>query len=375
MRRFLNLRTRLRSQNMDGQPDRRTSSEPSESLRRHQAFERHRAQLHVTNTPAVAAPTVADCWCISTGMAGMNSQTSGLANAVGLGFEFKDTHLRFPWNCMPLACIPRAPWVMRNPDEFITEVPPKLVVSCGRHGVIPALYLRKRFDRQVFLVHLQDPTINPALFDLVVAPKHDGVSGPNVYETMGAIHYVTPDKLAAASRTPEAAAVRGDGSRPVVAVLLGGPNNYYAFSLSDLTRMSEKLKRMVQTHSVRLAVLKSRRTPQPVADLFQREFGADHFVWDGTGTNPYFAAMAQAKCFVCTGDSVSMITEASSTGRPVLIEHLTETRRARRFRLFHQQFSDAGITRPFNGALDEWSYDTPHDTTRIAEIIRERMGI
>jgi mitochondrial fission protein ELM1 len=76
---------------------------------------------------------------------------------------------------------------------------------------------------------------------------------------------------------------------------------------------------------------------------------------------------------VVTGDSVSMISEATATGRPVHVHHLPELRQARRLRRFHASFEDYGYTRRFTGTLDHWSYMPPNETERVAGVIRRRV--
>lgn len=355
---------------MDGRTTQTSEASPThpEALRLHQQFERMRPVM--TAEPHVEAL----CWCISKGMAGMNSQTSGLAQAVGVPFEFRHARLRFPWNCLPLTWIPRTPFVVRDPAALTTGPLPRLVVSCGRHGILPSLALKRQLGDKVFTVHIQDPKIDPQSFDLVVIPEHDGTRGANVYLTTGALHYVTPERLATARRTEQAASLR-DGDRLIVPVLIGGPNGCYRFTEGDMSRLIERLHQFARNNPVRLVILKSNRTPTALVERLSSEFSGAHYVWDGISPNPYFAALSVASHVIVTGDSVSMVTEATATGRPVFVQHLTETRTARRFRHFHQMFQDRGLTRPFEGTLAEWSYEPPNDTPRVARIIRERMGL
>ena len=352
----------------------------SDALSMHRRLSAHRDSSHVTETSTVTGR----CWCISKGMAGMNSQTAGLASAVGYEpledsngesatYEFINTRMAFPWSCLPFSLIPKTGRVLQQPELRETSPPPRLIVSCGRHGVIPALYLKKKLGRKVFTVHIQDPKCDTSGFDMVLIPEHDPGRGPNVYLTMGALHKVTPEKLEAARHTPEAAQLV-DPDRPLVSVLLGGKNGYYSFSQADIDRLFEKLNRLVDEHDVRLAVLTSNRTPNEVCTRLARDFGDKHFIWNGQGTNPYFEALALADYIVVTGDSVSMVTEATATGRPVFVEHLTERRTARRFRKFHTMFEEAGLTRRFEGELAEWDYEPPNDTPNVARLIRERMA-
>ncbi len=311
------------------------------------------------------------CWCFCEDIAGLRSQARGLAQAVGLPFELRSTTMKPWWRCVPLSWVPKQASSLRDPSVLEGSTP-RLVISCGKHGVIPSLTLKKKFGDHVFCVHVQDPNIDPKNFDLVIVPQHDRTRGPNVYLSLGALHHVTDEVLAAARVSPEAEQLAGD-DRPLVVVLLGGQNRYYGFSATEMERFIGKLKQAVAQSDVRLAILKSRRTPDDIARRFEQEFGPQHYVWDGVSTNPYMAALALASTVIATGDSVSMITEASATGRPVYVEHLTEVRRAIRFRRFHEQFAEAGITRPFEGHFEDWSYEIPRDTERVAQLIRERI--
>ena len=365
--------------------DRADDINAPDALSWHRRLVEHRNGLHV----AEASPVTGRCWCISKGMAGMNSQTAGLANAVGYQppensqkdgtslndaiYEFVNTRMAFPWSCLPFSMIPKSGAILKQPETLEAAPQPRLVVSCGRHGVIPALYLKKKLGEKVFTVHIQDPKFDTSGFDMVLIPKHDPTRGPNVYLTMGALHKVTPEKLEVARHTHEAKQLV-DPTRPLVSVLLGGKNGYYSFSQADIDRLFEKLHRLVAEHDVRLAVLTSNRTPDQVCARLTKDFGEKHFIWNGQGTNPYFEALALADYIVVTGDSVSMVTEATATGRPVFVEHLTERRTARRFRRFHSMFEEAGLTRRFEGKLADWEYEPPNDTPCVARLIRERMA-
>jgi mitochondrial fission protein ELM1 len=322
------------------------------------------------NKPALCAPPHA-CWCLSKGLAGMISQMKGLAQALGLQYQCLETRLRFPWTLMPTPLLPKSPVVLRNPDQIL-QPPPRVIISCGRHGVIPALWLKRKYGDQIFAAHIQDPCIDPSGFDMVIVPRHDHIRGQNVYLTTGAIHHITPQVLQAAAGSALAKSL-SDG-RPLVAVLVGGPNGYYSFGDNDLNEFVDRLDATVKGHNVRLVVLPSNRTPLRITNRLAQEFGRDHIVWNRQTENPYLAALAVASHIVVTGDSVSMVTEAAATGRPVFVQELSEKRRATRFRRFHQMFYDEGITRPFEGRLAEWGYEPVNDTLNIAKTIQERIS-
>ena len=81
--------------------------------------------------------------------------------------------------------------------------------------------------------------------------------------------------------------------------------------------------------------------------------------------------LGAADAIIVTADSVSMISEAASTGKPVHIVELEGG--SKKFARFHQAMRDAGVTRPFTGTLGAWGYTPPDDTARAAAEIRRRF--
>ena len=69
-----------------------------------------------------------------------------------------------------------------------------------------------------------------------------------------------------------------------------------------------------------------------------------------SGENPYFGFLAHADAIVVTADSVSMTSEACSTGKPVYVAALSGG--SAKFREFHRTLAQAGYTQPFEGRLN-----------------------
>ena len=333
-------------------------------------FDPRSQELH--RSPVAGRIGLPSCWGLSIGVAGMLSQMRGLASAVGHHFEPRRTRLNKPWRWMPLSWIPRAFWVVEDGRKLDVDHPPRLIIACGRHSVIPAICLKEEWGDQLCTVFIQDPLVNSACFDVVIAPEHDAVDGANVVQTLGALNPINEQVLSAARDTELARSFLQRDDR-IVAVLLGGPNRCYGFSQTDMSRLIDKLHAVVDRDEVRLIVVSSRRTPAGVSQRFHDEFGRKHHVWTGGETTPYLAALSIADWIVVTGDSVSMASEAAATGKPIYIEALTERLSARRFRRFHDGFRRSGITRPFEGRLDQWRYVPPNDAARAAQAVRDRM--
>ena len=311
-------------------------------------------------------------WTLTNGHAGFESQVLGLAEAVGGTIVAKRARPRAPWTHIPASiALPPLSAIDATSDKLVPPWP-DLLISCGRRTVGLALKIKLKSAGHTFAVHIQDPLVNPGRFDLVAAPAHDGLDGGNVVSTTGAVHRVTPEKLAAAAEQCRPLLERLP--RPLIAVLVGGSNRRYRMTAATTANLCGRLKLMCEKHSAGLAITISRRTSAPCTAML-REKVADlpALVWDGHGDNPYLGFLALADAFVVTEDSVSMISEVASTGKPVYVAAL-EGGGGGRFRRFHDNLRAAGITRPLDGSLDDWSYTPPDDTEKVAAEVRRRMA-
>ena len=316
---------------------------------------------------ASASPSV---WVVHDGKIGMANQVIGLAEAVGFPFAEKRLAVRAPWRHL-------APQLWLNPlaalgadGDRLTPPWPDLLIACGRLAVAPALAAKRASAGHVFWVQVQDPRYARREIDLMVVPDHDPARGSNVVTTLGAVHRVTPARLAEGAQ--RFSPLLADLPRPIVAVLLGGDNRAYRLTEARLIALADQLAALARA-GFGLAVTPSRRTGAVFERLLRERLeGLRAFVWDGTGANPYFGLLALADAVLVTADSVSMVSEAAATGKPVHVIDLEGG--SEKFAAFHAGMRRAGITRPFTGAIESWLYTPPDDTARAASEIRRRLS-
>ena len=96
------------------------------------------------------------------------------------------------------------------------------------------------------------------------------------------------------------------------------------------------------------------------------------YIWDGHGANPYYGMLALADAIIVTCDSVNMVSEACTTGKPVYVIDLPGG--SDKFRRFHQAMRDDGLTRPFADRLEMWNYPPLNDVELVAERIAEMLA-
>jgi len=303
-------------------------------------------------------------WAVHDGKIGMANQTLGLAEAVAPALQAivveKSLVLRAPWRWLP----PHAwvaPLAALDPrGDRLVPPWPDMLISCGRLVTAPARAAKRASGGRIFWIQVQDPGFARRDADLIVMPRHDGDGGANAFVTVGAVHRVTPARLADGANRfgPSLAHLK----RPLVAVLLGGDNRVYRLTPARLSALIGQLTALTK-QGFGLAITTSRRSGAEVATQLRQAL-PDAFIWSGAGDNPYFGLLALADVLVVTADSVNMVSEAATTGKPVHIVELDGS--STKFARFHAAMREANATRPFTGMIERWSYAPLDDTARAA---------
>jgi uncharacterized protein len=334
----------------------------------------------VPETPAPAAPSPEAppqkpmvIWAISDGRAGIEAQAVGLAEAVGRQVpatievkrvEWRGKTGRLPW---------WANWLPRHwltPESGVQPPWPDLWIAAGRATLPLSIRARRWSGGRTYVVQIQDPRVPANMFDLVIPPKHDRLTGDNVLPITGSPHRVTSQRLDSeyAKFKDQIEAL----PRPRVAVLLGGKSRAFDLSPVRAAEMAHQIQLPLEQEGGSLLMTFSRRTPEAAkALLTARLRHLPGIIWDGEGANPYFAFLAAADYILVTEDSTNMATEAASTGKPVFILKMDGT--SLKFRLFHQELEGMGAARPYGGAFHGWTYEPVDETGRAAAEIVARM--
>ncbi|OAY68672.1 mitochondrial fission protein ELM1 [Ananas comosus] len=281
--------------------------------------------------------------------------------------------------------------------ETFDKEGPTLVVACGRDTISLASSVRRLALENVFVVQIQHPRSRLDRFDLVVTPRHDYYAltasgqqeiprffrrwvtpreppGRNVVLTVGALHQADSAALRIAANAwhDELAPL----PKPLLVINIGGPTRNCRYGADLAKQLVISLHNVLTTcGSVRISF--SRRTPQKVSDIIVKELGSHPkiYIWDGRDPNPHMGHLAWADAFIITADSISMLSEACSTGKPVYVigtEHCKW-----KFSAFHKTLRDRGVVRPFTGLEDisnSWSYPPLNDAAEAAIRVRELLA-
>ena len=312
------------------------------------------------------------CWVVTDGKIGMENQCLGLAEAMGLNPVVKRTKLRMPWQLLSPFLRRGLAFAFSPKGDPIKPPWPDLLIATGRASIPASLHARRLSKGKTFTVQLQNPIIDPSCFDLVVVPRHDALTGANVMTTRGALHRVSPEMLTSAGQ--KLLPLIKHLPSPRIAVLIGGSNSVYQLTPREMLPLTTQLSALARTSGSSLLITPSRRTGGPnIAILEAGLHDVPSFIWNGEGDNPYYGMLALADIILVTCDSVNMVSEACTTGKPVYVIGLAGG--SDKFRRFHQSFRDDGLTRPFEGHIEPWVYEPLNDVGLVAERIKEMMEL
>ena len=250
---------------------------------------------------------------------------------------------------------------------------PSIIITCGRRMAGVSIALKTRADLagvDMTTIHIQDPRLDPACFDILIVPHHDSVRGDNVIVTKAALNRMSQSHVAASTDTlPQHWQL---AASPRVAVMIGGDNRRYKISHNMATDMAKQLAAFATTNNANLFLVPSRRCPDNVLRHLQTALPTEHcMIATKDHPNPYPGILAIADAVIVTSDSVNMASEAASTGKPVLIAYWrAETGRIAKF---HQTMQDSNHTAPLTQLLPAEPFVPLDESAMIRQQISARL--
>ena len=303
------------------------------------------------------------------GAAGHRLQALALASSLDPMAKELALAARAPWSWFAPRRLPGADAAFGDDFRSLLDAPPAWVLGCGRRPALATRLLRARGSR---VIQLLDPRLDPAHWDLVVAPEHDGLRGPNVVTLCGSLHAVDDAWLAAGRAAFPAFATLPS---PRTVVLLGGPTAAVRFDRGAFEVMAAKLEHWLAVGGGSLLVVGSRRTPARLA-MLSRTYWADtpglRWFDASDGPNPYAGALGWADRIVASPDSVNMVSEACATAAPV---YVAEPGRATgRIKRYLDDLLARGRIQPLGKLPHDAACEPLRETPRVAAIVRDFLA-
>lgn len=308
------------------------------------------------------------CWTLSDDRAGNVRQASALARTLGVQGREWLLRPRAPWRWVAPRMLPGSRNAFGPEFAAALDRTPALAIGCGRQGALATRLARAHGAKTVQIL---DPRLPPALWDIVIAPRHDGLQGDNVLSLLGSLNPVDDSWLRLAR---DAFPALGRSPRPRIAFLLGGPSPQVRYGLDSVGHWLDALDSAIEQDAGQLMLAASRRTPVAFRKAIRSRYAnRDALLWldDTDGTNAYAGMLAWADRIVCSPDSVNMISEACGTYVPVFVAEAAGVRG--RLRAFSDDLVALGRVRPLGAGLAPFKVEPLRETERIAQALKARL--
>ena len=200
-----------------------------------------------------------------------------------------------------------------------------IIISCG--STLAGVNAVLKLENNARNVTVLDPgRFKRGKFNLIVAPRHDAekikIRGKKMKEkvvvTEMAPNLIDPEEIACFR-----AAADGEGALRL-GFLVGGDNPHYAFSDGLLRSLEKGVKEACET-GARFYITTSRRTSEAQDRMLSGAFSSHpaclSFVSGREDSDEHTVEkiLASSDVVIASGESISMVSEAVSSGKPVLV--------------------------------------------------------
>lgn len=225
-------------------------------------------------------------------------------------------------------------------DGFGARGEDSLLISAGSSAAPFSLALSRVMGAKCCT--LMTPSIlGTGVFDYSIVPSHDGSAGSASLETLGAPNFITKDLVSREAQTLIGEFPPSPESGESWAILVGGNDRNYRLDSTWADMTVGVLLRIAEEQGMSLYITTSRRTPKETEEKIKsicrgNDRVAMLILASESDHNPVPGMLGSCGRIFCTEDSVSMISEAATSGSRV---YLLRTGRQRGWRKLLQEIT------------------------------------
>ena len=307
-----------------------------------------------------------NCWILSDNLVGHEKQSISLAEKLNINYK--------------LIKIKKINFIKRNLSNFFNleeksffKPPyPKIIISCGKSTAYYSKMIKQKTKNKIFSIFIQKPPINLSNFDVIISPKHDKCKGSNVIETQGALTKINSKYIKNINKKKAPSILK----KKFVTVLIGGDSRHHKITKSILDKIIKSLQLIEEQKKIRIFILVSRRTGKKNYLYLKKNLVNKNFIFilPNSKKVSYLNAISFAKAIIVTSDSVSMVTEASSTGKPTYIIDIPT--KSKKFSLFIKNLIDLKLAYYLKDTISlKRKEKALNDIDKVAKKIKKKIKV
>ncbi len=215
-----------------------------------------------------------------------------------------------------------------NKISKLLKIKADLVISTGAKLVFYNYFLGKLKGAKRIVCQRTSP-FPSFLFDLVILPFHDlypkdlgfDATKSHIMVVSGAPNLISPEYV-----EKEAIRLKKDFSlleKDYLGLIFGGDSRYFYLDKEKTLQILENSLLLAKERNLSLLVTTSRRTKKEVEDFIYQKTKNENLVSlfipaSKQKESPVAGILGLSKLVIVTGESVSMVSESASSGRPTL---------------------------------------------------------
>lgn len=309
-------------------------------------------------------------WILKDHRVGSTNQMLALARALGLDYELKHIEYKPLVSKFPNFLLSGIWHVDKNKsdDLDLSVNAPEIIISAGRRCALVAVYLKKQLP-SLKIINIMRPQVAHNFFNYVILPQHDlSVKSFNTIEIVGALN----DSYSQIHQALKMNEIYPE-VRDFAGVVIGGATRNFDFTYKDAELLIKYVQHAIKNISCNLIVSFSRRTNEHIKQMIKDAF-KDSIIYDPSSskTNIYCSILKSAKFIIATGDSISMCSEITSSGKPCYIYKPLNIVRSLKHERFINYLVENKIANVLehNTELKEYSYSPLNEVERVAKLIK-----
>ena len=253
-------------------------------------------------------------WLLASPHAGDNTQLFALAESLGWPYDVKKLSYR-PSHLFSRFLPNSLRGLTAESQLDLSQPYPDLILGAGEPTESAALWIKQNSNKKTRVVYIGTPWSKLAAFDLIITtPQYSLPEVDNVLHISLPLHTVNTEKLRHAEAIWKP--ILKHLPRPWTAVLVGGASGPYTLDENAALRLSQH----AQTLGGSLLITTSSRTSERTTAALQKSLAVPNYFhkWSSNNAeNPFSGFLALSDQFIVTADSISMLSEACATGKPV----------------------------------------------------------
>jgi KDO2-lipid IV(A) lauroyltransferase len=198
-----------------------------------------------------------------------------------------------------------------------------IIISAG--SSLAGVNLIMKAENLAKSVVVMKPTLPLSWFDLAIVPSHDlgAYCGENIVKTLGAPVYISPEFIKNKSKELMEK-LRLENTR-CISLFFGGDTSVFTYDPRQIKKIVEAAKEAANKLNTKILVTTSRRSPAWLEDFLEKEFSQDEkcallLIANKNNISDAVAAfLGLTGVAIVSGESVSMVSEAVSTDRQLIV--------------------------------------------------------